>query len=153
MTRVRPCSSSRLGFTLVEVMIVVVCMAILTAVVIPQFTDGAKDARVNTAKFNLQQMRSQLELYRQHHNGLLPGNTLAEMLAKTNQAGTMGATAAYSLGPYCMEIPLNPLTRSNVVRVSSSNPPTAASGAVDAGWLYHRASGGFWIDDQDLLGE
>lgn len=146
-------TQTRRGFTLVEVMIVVVCMAILAGIAIPQFTDSAQDARANTARFNLHEMRAQIELYRQHHNGLLPGNMLVELTAKTNQAGTVGTTAAFTLGPYCREIPINPLTRSAVVRVSASNPPTAASGATDAGWLYHRATGGLWIDDDELLSE
>mgnify|MGYP002626473716 CR=1 FL=1 len=37
------------GFTLVEVLIVVVIMAVLAATIIPQFSDSSKDAKVSSA--------------------------------------------------------------------------------------------------------
>jgi general secretion pathway protein G len=153
MTFGRRTFRTRLGFTLIEVMIVVVVIAIIAAIVIPQFGESTKDARTNTATFSLRELRSQLELYRQHHNGKLPGDSLSELLVKTNPAGTAGSAGEFSFGPYCLEIPINPFTASNVVRAATTNPPTAASGADDAGWLYHRASGGIWIDHPDLLSE
>ena len=55
------------GFTLVEVLIVVVIMAVLAATIIPQFADSTKDAKVSTAKFNLHTLRSQIELYKSQH--------------------------------------------------------------------------------------
>ena len=39
----------RSAFTLIEVLIVVVIMAILAATIIPQFTDSTKDAKASTA--------------------------------------------------------------------------------------------------------
>lgn len=143
----------RRGFTLVEVMIVVVIMAILAAIVIPSFTDNTKAAKQHTAEFNLRELRSQIELYRQHHDGKLPSATLAELLVKSNSSGAAGTTAAFPFGPYCSEIPVNPLTDSAMIRIASSNPPTAASGAVDAGWLYYPGTGGIWIDDPDYFQE
>lgn len=50
-------------------------------------------------------------------------------------------------------LPVNSITGSNLVRAAANNPPAAATGADDAGWLYHAASGGVWIDDADLLNE
>ena len=41
------------GFTLVEVLIVVVILAILAAAIIPQFADSTTDAKTSTALFNL----------------------------------------------------------------------------------------------------
>ena len=46
-------NSPRSAFTLIEVLIVVVIMAILAAAIVPQFTDSTKDAKSSTAKFNL----------------------------------------------------------------------------------------------------
>src|SRR5690606_30462230 len=43
----------RSGFTLVELLIVVVILAILAAAVIPTFTDSTTDARASTALTNL----------------------------------------------------------------------------------------------------
>lgn len=142
-------SRNRAGFTLVEVLIVVVIMAILAATIIPQFSDSTKDAKTNTSKFNLHTIRSQIELFKSQHDGKVPTN-LTDLTKKTNTAGTVGTTTAFPYGPYLQEIPDNPFTGSAKVTAAASNPPTAASGAADAGWLYHAATGGVWIDNVDL---
>ena len=63
----------RKGFTLIEILIVVVILGILAAVVIPQFTNAADDASVSSARTQLQTMRSQIELYRAQ-NGAYPSS-------------------------------------------------------------------------------
>jgi type II secretion system protein G len=52
------------GFTLIEILIVVVILGILAAVIIPQFTNAADDASISSARTQLQTMRSQVELFR-----------------------------------------------------------------------------------------
>lgn len=145
-------SKQRGGFTLVEVLIVVVIMAILAATIIPQFSDSTKDAKNNTGKFNLHTIRSQIELFKSQHDGKVPTN-LDDLTKKTNAAGAVGTSSTHIYGPYLQELPPNPYTGSAKVTASAANPPAAASGAADAGWLYHAASGGIWIDNADLLTE
>lgn len=140
------------GFTLVEVLIVVVIMAILAATIIPQFSDSTKDAKNNTAKFNLHTIRSQIELFKSQHDGKSP-TALDDLTKKTDASGNVGTTSAFPYGPYLKELPPNPYNASAKVSAASSNPPTAASGAADAGWLYHAATGGVWIDHDDLFTE
>jgi hypothetical protein len=48
-------------------------------------------------------------------------------------------------------MPINPYTNSNTVRPANGNPPAAASGAADAGWLYDAPSGRVWVDNATLL--
>ena len=55
------------GFTLVEVLIVVVIMAVLAATIIPQFSSATNDAKTSALTFDLQSIRSQIELYKLHH--------------------------------------------------------------------------------------
>jgi type II secretion system protein G len=144
--------STQAGFTLVEVLIVVVIMAILAATIIPQFTDSTKDAKASTSRFNLHTLRSQIELYRTQHNGVAPGNTLVELTQSTNASGTAGTGANFPYGPYIREIPKNPFTNSGAVKVITNDPAQAADvTAGNAGWLYNTTTGGIWIDHADYF--
>ncbi len=137
----------RSGFTLVELLIVVVILAILAAAIIPTFTDSTTDARASTALTNLNVLRGQIQLYRMQHGGLTPSATLVELTMQTDATGSEGT----DYGPYLLKIPVNPYTNSATVRPAASNPPNAASGEDDAGWLYHAASGNIWLDHADHL--
>lgn len=137
----------RAAFTLVELLIVVVILAILAAAIIPQFTDVTNDARDSTADINLRVLRGQIQLYKMQHNGTAPGATLVELTKGTTATGADGT----DFGPYLQKIPANPFTNSSVVRASATNPPAAASGEEDAGWLYHAASGNVWLDNENYL--
>lgn len=142
----------RSAFTLVEIMIVVVIMSIVVGAVIPQFTDSAKDARTSGALMNVGLMRKQIELYKQHHNGLYPAR-LTDLALRSDAAGNIGTTSDYVYGPYIREVPINPFTGSAKVTPAMTNPPSAASGTTDSGWFYHAASGGVWIDNAELLSQ
>ncbi len=52
------------GFTLIEILIVVVILGILSAIIIPQFTDASEDANDATVRNQLQTLRGAIELYR-----------------------------------------------------------------------------------------
>lgn len=142
------------GFTLVEVLIVVVILAILAATVIPQFATSTTDAKESALKFNLHSLRSQIELYKLHHQGNAPtitGGTLPQLTSATNANGEIGpAGASYPYGPYIMTaLPPNPITGSSVVTATTTFPPTAESGA--GGWLYHQATGQIAPDTNGYL--
>ena len=139
------------GFTLVEVLIVVVIMAILAVVVVPQFASSTDDAKMSTAEFNLSTLRSIVQTYRGQHNGAMPTvdgttNLIEELLQKTAADGTLDANGAY--GPYLVEFPENPFTQVNTVTATAST--TMASGDVTAGdaggWLYNATTGQIWLD-------
>ncbi len=52
------------GFTLVEILIVVVILGILAAIVVPQFTNASESATISSLESQLQTIRGQLELFR-----------------------------------------------------------------------------------------
>jgi type II secretion system protein G len=139
-------SPRRSAFTLIEVLIVVVIMAILAATIIPQFTDSTKDAKSSTVKFNLHTMRSQIELYRTQHIGINPSPTLVELTVATDATGAQGTGTQYPYGPYIREVPQNPFTNSNKVTVITNDPAKASDVTSNGGWLYNTTTGGIWID-------
>jgi len=142
---------SRTGFTLVEVLIVVVIMAILAATIIPQFTDSTKDAKSSTVRFNLHTLRSQIELYRTQHNGVAPGALLAELTQSTNAAGGSGTGVNFPYGPYIREIPKNPFTNSAAVKTITTDPAVGTDVTANGGWIYNVTTGGIWIDHADYV--
>ena len=114
----------RHGFTLVEILIVVVILGILAAIVVPQFTNASESAKSNSLYTQLQTLRSQFELYQVQHNGnypVLSGNTNVLwdcMTSKTDVTGTVDAAGAY--GPYLQQAPKNPFTNTSTVAVDTS---------------------------------
>ncbi len=135
------------GFTLVEILIVVVILGILAAIVIPQFTEASTEAKTSSLCTDLQTMRSQIELYKIQHNDLLPaasGDTAldfqARMCAQTNIAGDAGS----DYGPYLQKIPTNQFVDSNLVEIDG----TVGGGVATAGpgWNFNTTTGAFHAD-------
>ena len=90
------------GFTLIEVLIVVVIVSVLAAVIIPQFTDCSNDAKSSTLKHNLYTMRAQIEMYKCSHGGTVPtlqNSTLAQLISATDATGAGHAGANVSVRP------------------------------------------------------
>lgn len=133
----------RKGFTLVEILIVVVILGILAAIVIPQFSNASTDAKENALKSNLQTIRSQIELYKiQHNDTLPPGGSFEDVMTQTTDAS--GATTGSDYGPYLKSIPSNPFNNSNTVATGTTNPTT---GTADTGWFYNTDTGDFLAYD------
>ncbi len=141
----------RNAFTLVEILIVVVIMAVLAATIIPQFSDSTSDAKAGTAEFNLHTLRSQIQLYKSQHDGLLPTDDLAELTATTDKDGNIGTGAGFVYGPYVREIPANSFSNSADVKEITSSPAVVGDvTASDAGgWLYNTTTGELFIDHSE----
>jgi prepilin-type N-terminal cleavage/methylation domain-containing protein len=140
----------RSAFTLIEVLIVVVIMAILAATIIPQFTDSTKDAKSSTVKFNLHTLRSQIELYRTQHTGTAPSATLVELTVSTDATGAQGSGTNFPYGPYIREIPVNPFSNSKTVTAITNDPAKSSDVTGTGGWLYNTTTGGIWIDNSNF---
>ena len=124
---------SKKGFTLVEILIVVVILGILAAIVIPQFTNASESAKASSLVSQLQTIRSQLELYQVQHNGNYPDivTNWNQMIQTTDVAG---ATTGTDYGPYLQQAPKNAFTNSN-------NAVAAAPGTTADGRIYSSTTG------------
>ena len=133
------------GFTLVEVLIVVSILGIMAAIAIPHYSSTTAEAQVAALRSNLHAVRKQIELYKIHHNGILPasvGETNADftrrMVTKTDGAGAVGT----QFGPYLERLPVNGYNRRATVRIGE-----AAAGANTDGWRFDPLTGQFQPDD------
>ena len=136
-------SQVRSAFTLIEILIVVVIMAILAATIIPQFTDSTADAEEATAEFNLNTLRAQIELYKAQHGGNLPafaGGAITGLTTQTTHGGS-------SFGPYLVKMPTDTITNSaTVTEVTGSSAIVVGNVTGTGGWLYHSGTGEIRID-------
>jgi general secretion pathway protein G len=126
---------ARSGFTLVEILIVVVILGILAAIVIPQFTEASTEAKASSLISDLQTMRSQIELYKIQHDDLLPGQATAtdvivpaDFVTALTTAVVYPAVTGKSYGPYLQKIPTNQFVNGNGINAANGSTGTTAQG-------------------------
>ncbi len=149
------------GFTLIEVLIVVVIMAILAATIIPQMSSSTSDAKEAILRDHLRSLRTQLEVYKTQHLGNVPAGFGAlnfQALTKaTDVAGNLSPTglvdANHPLGPYLQGgVPVQPFSGSTVVTLDflGTNPPFT-SPAPGGGWIYRAGTGEVFVDHPNYV--
>lgn len=159
------------GFTLVELLIVVIILAILAAIVIPQFSASTTDAKESALGANLGTLRAGVELFHVQHGtpypggtattgGTCPGGTLGtgaintaqawmdHLLMASNAAGqtcSLSDPANFKFGPYVRKgIPADPITgKGSVVAeiVATSTGAPIVPAAATGGWAVDTRSG------------
>jgi general secretion pathway protein G len=129
------------GFTLIEILIVVIILGILAAIVIPKFAGATTTSRKISVKGELRTIRGAIQLYRVEHADNLPdlvGTNWDALLLYSDIHGTTAAVPDLTVnppvncGPYLKEAPYNPLSDSRVI-------DTAAAAGV--GWVYDATTG------------
>ena len=113
----------RKGFTLVEILIVVIILGILAAIVIPQFTSASEDARRNSALSLLQTIRAQVELYKLQHGDKWPTASGNPVAAEWDWDALTGTTTygSKTFGPYLQQTPANPFNNSSTVAAAAAS--------------------------------
>ncbi|MBN1395243.1 MAG: type II secretion system protein [Pirellulales bacterium] len=145
------------GFTLIEVMIVVIIVAVLAGTIIPRFLGSTDDAKQSLLQHNLHLLEAQIEMYRAQHKNVYPTiqeNALPQLTKPTNALGEIGAASGpdYPYGPYILEPPMNPYDGSkNVVAVSTpGEEPTGVVGGA-GGWQYDVTTGAIWPNNLEYF--
>jgi general secretion pathway protein G len=138
------------GFTLVEILIVVVILGILAAIVIPQFTDAATEAQISSLTTDLQTVRAQLELYKIQHNDAMPDTTDSDsfwacLKNKTTKAGVVDNTNG-TCGPYLQKEPKNPFNESSTVEIEDGSTNLGGGVAGNTGWHLNTTDNSFHAD-------
>ncbi len=147
------------GFTLVELLIVVIILAVLASVAIPQFSSSTDDAKEAVLDATLSEMRNAIELY-YHQHGEYPSanldgdgnaaNSSAAFLSQlTSYTDTNGDVATirdvtHKYGPYLkkQELPKNPIDGLGAMVIGTGGDLTTA-GTNAGGWWFDNASGKF----------
>ncbi len=157
------------GFTLIEMLIVVLLLGILAMLIIPQISVSTDDARLNTLHSNLGSMRNAIELYYHQHNETYPGENDASGTATSDAAvsataflqqltrytdidGAVSATKTgnYIYGPYLKSVtlPTNPYNNDNtVVCDPSEDDITVRASAGTQGWRFYPQTGVLMAND------
>lgn len=126
---------SRAGFTLVELVVVVLILGIIAAVAAPRMFDVASDARLHTTMESLNVVRDAIELYHAR-NGSFPG---------TDEATFKTELDAHLRGPFPQ---CHVGNQNDSVRVVTADSlPLSASGTE--GWAYNANTGEFIINHAD----
>lgn len=125
--------SRRSGFTLVELVVVILVLGILAAIGAPRIMSTASNARTNSTKTSLAIVRDAIEMYFADNNAYPPAATLSTALS------------TYLKGPFptCQVGNIN-----STVVASTANPITTAV-AGGAGWQYNQTTGQFVVNHAD----
>jgi type II secretion system protein G len=143
------------GFTLVELLIVVVVLGILAGIVLPAFNSSTDDAKASAVQSNLAAVRSAVDLYKVQHNDVFPGyavgggaptetlfiNQLSLVTKKDCSSAPLG-TALFPFGPYLKTgIPANPYNGLSTIQIIADGAALPAAGDDSHGWVYKPQTG------------
>jgi prepilin-type N-terminal cleavage/methylation domain-containing protein len=131
-------SRVRNGFTLVEILIVVVILGILAAIVVPLMAGATTDAAIATAQTELNKVRRAVEVFKVSNDNNLPTVVAGD--------GTWGEIVSRS---YLQDAPTNQYVGGANSRVIAfGNGPDAAFQTTH-GWIYDTTTGDVWAGGFD----
>jgi len=160
------------GFTLIEMLIVIIVLGILAMIIIPQITVSTEDAKVSTLQTNLSGIRSAVETYYAQHNNTYPGEKkgadgtavgsnaeaatafIAQLTTYTAATGVVSnsKTTTAKFGPYIKGagFPANPFTGTNDVTCDYAEIDITVRGKTPySPWKFYPKTGVFIANDSD----
>ncbi len=154
------------GFSLVELVIVVVILGIIAAIAIPRISSGSKNAGESALKADLATVRNAIDWYYGEHNMSYPGAKgdgsnaagtadafINQLIEYSDKDGNVSAnkSSSYPYGPYIRgKFPALPVGtnagKRTVTVVDQASPPTASPGD-GTGWVYNVQTGQIIAND------
>ena len=95
--------AARGGFTLIEILIVVIILGILAGILFPQFSNASLLARENTLREDLRFMRSQILTFRIQHGDVSPGYPNGNVSAVPTESDFIDHMLKYSDDQFRLE--------------------------------------------------
>jgi len=159
----------RRGFTLIEILIVVLILGVLAAVAIPQFTNSTDDAKLSALSASRTEFRRTVELYYLQHSSTYPGakhystgattTTAAEaessfvrqmsLYSASDGRTSTTKTTEYKYGPYLKTgVPTNPFNDSSRMKCDVTITDiscTTTDGTT--GWIFYVKTGRLFGND------
>lgn len=147
MDRVRR-DRSRRGFTLVELLVVIVVLAVLAAIVLPKFVNSSRRGKESALRSDLKLLRNAVSLF-QTDTGYCP-TSLDDLKATSKPAKGLDSAGAEQTisdgdwhGPYLQDVPVDPVsgstfgysvTAGSVGKVTSSATGNGLDGTGYSSW-------------------
>jgi prepilin-type N-terminal cleavage/methylation domain-containing protein len=129
-----------LGFTLIELMIVVAIIGILAALALPKFAQLVEKSREAASKGNLNSVRSSISIYYGDKEGIYPSN--------------LDCSATSEFSKYLETIPPVKATHSGIGNGTSESPSGTSVllttdesiSAIGSGWRYNANNGHIFVN-------
>lgn len=137
--------NEKTGLRYFEAGLVSVIFGVIAVTILPRLTEASPEARICSLVNGLERVRTQIKLYKTHHQDHLPGAGAATfekaLTQETNIVGAINRAGPY--GPYLGKIPKNPFNDLDTVEVEAGG---SRLGDGNCGWHFNIHTGEFHAD-------
>jgi prepilin-type N-terminal cleavage/methylation domain-containing protein len=139
-------AKNRSGFTLVELVVVLLILGILASIAAPRAFETSRTATDNGARHTLNVIRDAIESYAAEYNGAFPG--------ADGQVDTLKSDLDdYLRGDEFPTCTVGAAKNNNVHFLSEAELPEHAGNELTHSWSYRRETGDFYINSAEISGD
>jgi len=154
-------TNKKLGFSLVELVIVIIILGVIAAVAIPRISSGSRNAGEAALKADLATLRNAIDWYYGEHNMTFPGakadglgnaaeseTAFINQLTKYSDASgncSVDKNAAFPYGPYVRgnfpNLPVGANAGTGTINIVNQVAPLTSNPVDTKGWVFNVATG------------